>query len=183
MKHNLLQQEGNMSGVLSKKDIKILIMQNPALVEGYVDLEQQLQPNGFDITLRDVAMLQNMGQIGKDNAQRQLPDLAPLIFDNQGFMELIPGSYIITYNEIVHIPTNLMALARPRSSLLRCGVNIGTAVWDAGYSGRSQSLMLVYNSKGFRVQKDARVAQLVFMTLTAETESYAGKYQNENINK
>jgi dUTP pyrophosphatase len=98
-------------------------------------------------------------------------------------MELIPGSYIITYNEIVHIPTNLMALARPRSSLLRCGVNIGTAVWDAGYSGRSQSLMLVYNSKGFRVQKDARVAQLVFMTLTAETESYAGKYQNENINK
>ena len=172
-----------MSGVLSKKDIKILIMQNPALVEGYVDLEQQLQPNGFDITLRDVAMLQNMGQIGKDNAQRQLPDLAPLIFDNQGFMELIPGSYIITYNEIVHIPTNLMALARPRSSLLRCGVNIGTAVWDAGYSGRSQSLMLVYNSNGFRVQKDARVAQLVFMTLTAETESYAGKYQNENINK
>ena len=172
-----------MSGVLSKKDIKILIMQNPALVEGYVDLEQQLQPNGFDITLRDVAMLQNMGQIGKDNAQRQLPDLAPLIFDNQGFMELIQGSYIITYNEIVHIPTNLMALARPRASLLRCGVNIGTAGWDAGYSGRSQSLMLVYNSKGFRVQKDARVAQLVFMTLTAETESYAGKYQNENINK
>ena len=170
-----------MSGVLSKKDIKILIMQNPALVEGYVDLEQQLQPNGFDITLRDVAMLQNMGQIGKDNAQRQLPDLAPLIFDNQGFMELIPGSYIITYNEIVHIPTNLMALARPRSSLLRCGVNIGTAVWDAGYSGRSQSLMLVHNPNGFRVQQNARVAQLVFMTLTAETESYSGKYQNENI--
>ena len=96
-------------------------------------------------------------------------------------MELIPGSYIITYNEIVHIPTNLMALARPRSSLLRCGVNIGTAVWDAGYSGRSQSLMLVYNARGFRVQQNARVAQLVFMTLTEETESYSGKYQNENI--
>ena len=169
-----------MSGVLSRKDIRRLIQQTPSLVEGYIDLEQQLQPNGFDITLRDVAMLQNMGQIATDNAQRQLPDLAPLIFDNQGFMELIPGSYIITYNEIVHIPTNLMALARPRSSLLRCGVNIGTAVWDAGYSGRSQSLMLVYNSNGFRVQQNARVAQLVFMTLTAETESYSGKYQNEN---
>ena len=172
-----------MSGVLSKKDIKKLIQQNPALVEGYIDLEQQLQPNGFDITLRDVADLQNMGQIGKDNAQRQLTDLTPLIFDNQGFIELKPGSYMITYNEIVHIPTTLMALARPRSSLLRCGVSIGTAVWDAGYSGRSQSLMIVYNSAGFRVQKDARVAQLVFMTLSAETEGYAGKYQNENINK
>ena len=88
---------------------------------------------------------------------------------------------MITYNEIVHIPTNLMALARPRSSLLRCGVSIGTAVWDAGYSGRSQSLMIIYNANGFRVQKDARVAQLVFMTLSTETEGYAGKYQNENI--
>jgi len=170
-----------MSGVLSRKDIQRLIQQTPSLIEGYIDLEQQLQPNGFDITLRDVAMLQNMGQIATDNAQRQLPDLAPLIFDNQGFMELIPGSYIITYNEIVHIPINLMALARPRSSLLRCGVSIGTAVWDAGYYGRSQSLMLVYNARGFRIQQNARVAQLVFMTLTAETESYAGKYQNENI--
>jgi dUTP pyrophosphatase len=172
-----------MSGVLSKKDIKKLIQQNPALVEGYLDLEQQLQPNGFDITLRDVAALQNMGQIGKDNAQRQLPDLTTLIFNNQGFIELKPGNYMITYNEIVHIPTTLMALARPRSSLLRCGVSIGTAVWDAGYSGRSQSLMIVYNAAGFRVQKDARVAQLVFMTLSAETEGYAGKYQNENISQ
>jgi dUTP pyrophosphatase len=74
-----------------------------------------------------------------------------------------------------------MALARPRSSLLRCGVNIGTAVWDAGYSGRSQSLMLVSNSLGFRIQQNARVAQLIFMNLSAETEGYAGKYQNENI--
>jgi dUTP pyrophosphatase len=74
-----------------------------------------------------------------------------------------------------------MALARPRSSLLRCGVNIGTAVWDAGYSGRSQSLMLVYNPRGFRIQKNARVAQLIFMPLTTETEGYSGKYQNENI--
>jgi dUTP pyrophosphatase len=170
-----------MNGVLSREDIKRLIQQNPPLIEGYIDLEQQVQPNGFDITVRDIAMLQTMGQIGVDNGQRQLPDLAPLVFDTYGFMELMPGSYIITYNEIVHIPTNIMALARPRSSLLRCGVNIGTAVWDAGYSGRSQSLILVYNPRGFRLQKDARVAQLVFMTLTAETESYAGKYQNENL--
>ena len=67
-----------MSGVLSRKDIRRLIQQTPSLIEGYIDLEQQLQPNGFDITLRDVAMLQNMGQIATDNAQRQLPDLAPL---------------------------------------------------------------------------------------------------------
>ena len=172
-----------MNGVLSRKDIRKLIEQSNPLIDGYIDLEQQLQPNGFDITLRDIASLNTRGQIWVDNAQRQLPDLGPLNFDSQGFIELGPGIYMITYNEIVHIPTNLMALARPRSSLLRCGVSIGTAVWDAGYSGRSQSLMQVLNTRGFRVQKNARVAQLVFMTLSAETEGYAGKYQNENINK
>jgi dUTP pyrophosphatase len=172
-----------MNGVLSRKDMRKLIQQDTPLIEGYIDLEQQLQPNGFDITLRDIASLNTRGQIGVDNAQRQLPDLAPLAFDREGFIEVTPGIYMITYNEIVHIPTHLMALARPRSSLLRCGVNIGTAVWDAGYSGRSQSLMQVLNAKGFRLQKNARVAQLVFMTLTAETEGYSGKYQNENINK
>ena len=170
-----------MNGVLSRKDIRKLIEQSNTLIDGYIDLEQQLQPNGFDITLRDIASLNTRGQIGVDNAQRQLPDLEPLNFDSQGFIELGPGIYMITYNEIVHIPTNLMALARPRSSLLRCGVSIGTAVWDAGYSGRSQSLMQVLNTRGFRVQKNARVAQLVFMTLSAETEGYAGKYQNENL--
>ncbi|MCX6003159.1 MAG: deoxyuridine 5'-triphosphate nucleotidohydrolase [Chloroflexi bacterium] len=170
-----------MNGVLSRKDIKRLMQQNPPLIEGYIDLRQQLQPNGFDITLRDIAMLQTPGQIGIDNSQRQLPDLAPLMFDGLGFVELIPGGYIITYNEIVHMPTDLMALARPRSSLLRCGVNIGTAVWDAGYSGRSQSLLLVYNTRGFSLQKNARVAQLIFLPLTAETEGYSGAYQEENI--
>jgi dUTP pyrophosphatase len=170
-----------MSGVLSRDDIKKLIAQNPPLIEGYINLKQQLQPNGFDITVRDVAMLQTHGQITVDNSQRVLPDLGPLVFDELGFMELMPGSYLITYNEIVHIPTNLMALARPRSSLLRCGVSIGTAVWDAGYSGRSQSLLIVYNQRGFRLQKNARVTQLIFMTLTSQTDSYSGKYQNENI--
>jgi dUTP pyrophosphatase len=169
-----------MSGVLSHKDILKLLQQNPPLIEGYVDLEQQLQPNGFDITVREVATLRTHGQIAVDNSQRQLPDLTPLAFDQSGFMELLPGNYLITYNEIVHIPTSLMALVRPRSSLLRCGVSIGTAVWDAGYSGRSQSLLIVHNHHGFRLQKNARVAQMIFMTLTAETEGYSGRYQNEN---
>jgi dUTP pyrophosphatase len=182
MKHNLSIKicEAEMSGVLSRNDIRILIRQTPPLVEDYVDLEQQLQPNGFDLTLRDIASLDNAGQIAYDNASRKLPDLTPLEFDKEGFEDLIPGSYLITYNEVVHIPTNLMAFGRPRSSLLRCGVSIGTAVWDAGYSGRSQSLLIVHNFKGFRVQKNARVAQLVFMTLSAETDGYNGMYQNEN---
>ena len=106
--------------------------------------------------------------------------MSPLIFDGLGFIDLLPGVYSITYNEIVNLPGNVMALATPRSSLLRCGVTVNTAVWDAGYSGRSQSLLVVYHPQGFRLQKNARVLQLVFIRLTGETAGYRGVYQGEN---
>ncbi len=170
-----------MSAVLSRQDICQLLDQKPPLIESYLNLDEQLQPNGFDLTLREVALLESSGKIAVSDAERRLPELAHLTFDGLGFIELAPGIYTITYNEIVNLPRNVMALARPRSSLLRCGVTVGTAVWDAGYSGRSQSLLVVYNPRGFRLQMNARIVQLVFLWLSQETEGYQGFYQHENI--
>lgn len=170
-----------MTTVLSKEHIRKLLKQKPPLIEDCVDLKEQLQPNGFDLTLRQIALLQSPGKITTSNRQRQVSELAPLVFDGLGFIHLTPGIYSITYNEIVHLPQNIMALATPRSSLLRCGVTVNTAVWDAGYSGRSQSLMVVYNTQGFRLQRNARIVQLIFFRLTGETEGYRGTYQGENI--
>lgn len=170
-----------MSAVLSRQDISQLLGQEPPLIESYLNLDEQLQPNGFDLTLREVALLESSGKIAVKDAERRLPELAPLAFDGLGFIDLMPGIYSITYNEIVHLPRNVMALGRPRSSLLRCGVSVGTAVWDAGYSGRSRSLLLVYNSRGFRLERNARVLQLVFFRLAQETEGYQGAYQHENM--
>ncbi len=161
-----------MTAILSKQDIHRLLQQEPPLIEAYIDLEEQVQPNGLDLTLREVAMLQSSGRIALANNQRSVSDLAPLVFDGLGFIELPPGAYIITYNEIVHLPNNVMALARPRSSLLRCGVTVHNAVWDAGYSGRSRSLLVVYNPQGFCLQRNARIVQLIFLQLTQETEGY-----------
>lgn len=167
--------------VLSRAEIDSLLQREPPLIEGCVNPAEQLQPNGIDLTLRDIALLQTAGRITVDNEHRQVSGLAPLLFDGMGYIDLVPSAYIITYNEIVHLPQDIMALARPRSSLLRCGVNIGTAVWDAGYSGRSQSLLVVYNPQGIRLERNARVMQLVFFRLDQETEGYHGTYQDENI--
>ena len=107
-----------MATVLSSTDIHRLLQQKPPLIEGWVDLEQQVQPNGIDLTLREVALLQSPGRIAVADSQRQVSDLAPLVFNGLDFINLVPGAYIILYNEIVHLPRNVMALARPRSSLL-----------------------------------------------------------------
>jgi dUTP pyrophosphatase len=171
-----------MTTVLSRQDILNLIKSDRPLIEDYRDLNTQLQPNGIDFTVREVAMPQTMGRITVDNSQRLVSELAPLVFDGLGYLELMPGAYIITYNEIVHLPNNIMAISQPRSSLLRSGVTVYGAVWDAGYSGRSRAMMVVFNPRGFRLQKDAAIVQLVFMRLTGNTEGYSGTYQGENIN-
>ncbi len=170
-----------MRTILSNKDIIELVQRKPPLIEGYVNLEDQIQPNGFDLSLKEVALLQTGGQIGVSNTQRIVSDLCPLVYDGMDNLDLVAGAYVITFNEIVHLPKNIMALGAPRSSLLRCGVTVHMAVWDAGYSGRSQSLMIVYNPFTFRLQRNARIAQLVFFELAAETEGYNGFYQGENI--
>jgi dUTP pyrophosphatase len=167
--------------VLSANDIRRLINAQPSLIEGWVNLDEQVQPNGFEITLRDIAAYVNAGQIALTNKDRVLPQLTPLPFGADSFIHLQPGVYLITYNEIVNLPKNIMALGRPRSSLYRCGVGVGMAVWDAGYHGRSQSMLTVYNPHGFRVQQNARVAQLVFLEMTGESEGYKGIYQGENM--
>ena len=168
--------------ILTKSEIETLIKNHqPPLVEGYINLTEQLQPNGIDLTLRDIAHIISAGQIGVSNNDRVISDIEILSFEDTGFISLAPGAYLITYNEIVNMPSDITALGRPRSSLLRCGVDVGTAVWDAGYSGRSQSLFVVHNLAGFRVQRNARIMQLVFFHLNAATSGYDGRYQRENI--
>ena len=118
------------------------------------------------------------GVLSREDIRRALEQTPPLIED---YLDLAPGPYVITFNEVVHLPNNVMALARPRSSLLRCGVTVENAVWDAGYSGRSQALLVVHNPAGFRLERNARVAQLVFFYLSSTTEGYQGVYQGENL--
>jgi len=154
----------------------------PPLVENLCDARQQVQPNGIDLTLKEVALFSSPGSLGPGNQNRVLAGASPLVFDGLGRIDLSPGCYLITYNEVVNLPKNLMALAMPRSSLLRCGVSIHNAVWDAGYSGRSQSLMVVYNSQGFRLYRNARIVQMVFLSLSREVaQGYQGMFQGENI--
>jgi dUTP pyrophosphatase len=169
-------------GILSRDDILKMLGATPPLVENLCDAQQQVQPNGIDLTLKEVALFSSPGSLGPSNQNRVLSGTSPLVFDGLGRVDLLPGCYLVTYNEVVNLPKNLMALAMPRSSLLRCGVSIHNAVWDAGYSGRSQSLMVVYNPQGLRLHRNARIVQMVFLFLSREVaQGYQGMFQGENI--
>jgi dUTP pyrophosphatase len=172
----------NDSGALSREEILTLLASKPPLIENISDIDNQVQPNGCDLTVRDISGLESAGFIGISNSERVLTNTIPMDFDIEGTIHLMPGNYLVTCNEIVNLPKNIMALGRPRSSLLRCGVAVHTAVWDAGYSGRSQALLVVYNPAGFRIARGARFMQLVFFYLSSQvSQGYNGRFQKENL--
>lgn len=140
----------------------------------------QVQPAGIDLTLREVHGLSDAGEIDFDNSKRRISATKKLEFENSK-LRLSQGCYKIVYNEYVDIPLDCAAFGFPRSSLLRCGADVRCAVWDPGYHGRSESLLLVHNPHGITLHKDAKVMQLVFMKLEAKAEKgYEGKYKGEN---
>jgi dUTP pyrophosphatase len=152
------------------------------LVESMIDPETQTQMCGVELTLQKIERFNSAGAVAFDNKERKLPETELVNFDEMGWIELPAGSYLVTFNEIVNIPKDVAAMARARSTLLRCGATLETALWDPGYRGRSQSLLVVYNPQGLKLKKNARLMQLVFLRLENEAEKlYSGKYQGENI--
>jgi dUTP pyrophosphatase len=168
--------------LLEGESLRKRIAGQPPLLEGFVDLETQIQMNGVDFTLREVSRFgAETGAIDFDNSERETPRTESIPPDASGWWRLDPGPYWIVYNEVVNVPPDVFALARTRSSVLRSGAQVVTAVWDSGYSGRSGSLLTVSTPAGIRLKKDARVIQVVFFELEGPAaKTYAGRYQNEN---
>ena len=167
---------------LDRESIGDLVLGKPPLIEEYISLDEQLQPNGFDLTLRDVQNMTSAGSMGDTPDQRELAGTDPVPFGVDGWLDLRPGPYLLTFNEIINLPLNLTALGFPRSSLLRSGVSIHTAVGDAGYRGRPQALMVVHNPAGYRVRRNARLWQLVFFQLARTvSQGYQGRFLGENL--
>ena len=167
-------------GALSRQSILDLLAAPDPLIADYLDLEAQAQPNGFDVTVGELMEYTSAGKLTE--ADRSLSSTRPLQWSASGDLRLKPGPYLAALNERISLPLHIMALMQPRSSLLRSGVTVDTAVWDAGYRGRSQVMLTVLNPHGFRIGRNARIGQLVFFSLDRQLlQGYRGQYQDENL--
>jgi dUTP pyrophosphatase len=143
----------------------------------------QFQPAGIDVTLREAYEFTSAGKIDFDNKERKISDTSPLAFESDE-VRLRPGAYKVMFNEYVRIPTDAAAFCFPRSSLLRCGVSLECAVWDPGYEGRSEALLVVRNEHGVVLKRNAKIGQMVFLKLSEAAKSlYEGVYKGENRSK
>jgi len=170
----------SLSTMLNDKQLRTLITEQ-GLVTNYIDLETQLQPSGFDLSLDSIEEYLGGGAVDFSNKKRVIGETKKLSPDEKGWFNLEKGVYKVVYNEVVKMPLDVAAIARTRSTLLRNGAEVGTAVWDPGYEGRSSSMLTVHNRFGLRLKKDARIAQLIFFHTGEVGKGYSGVYQKERI--
>lgn len=146
--------------------------------------DQQVQPNGVDLTLEAVFEQRDSGHIGidgteiGDRSRRREHVVETFGEEPTDPYYLPPGGYIARYAEIVHIPENHVGFILPRSSLMRNSCMLNTAVWDAGYEGRGEGLLEVHHD--IEIERGARIAQFVLAEADHEG-TYEGSYQGENV--
>ncbi len=164
--------------LLTCNEIKEYIQQG-LLVQHYIDLDTQLQPCGFDVTVAKVFSFKGLGTLDFTNEKRVLPEYVEIKPTNNTWI-LEPGVYHFAMNERIVLPKNIAGLLLPRSSALCCGLEVHSALWDPGYEGRS--FMHVNVTRKVKLHLNARVAQMIFIKLEGEAE-YKGRYKFEDLLK
>ncbi len=169
--------------MLNREEIEKLTKENK-LVEGCVDLATQLTPNGLDLTAANIYEFDTQGVLDFSNNERKIPAGKEIPAqkenpdDKFGWWNLKRGIYKIKTNEVINLPNDLIALALSRTSLLRMGAFTQHGVWDAGFRGKGEFVLVVENPQGLRLKQNARVAQLIFLRMNETEHSYKGIYQN-----
>jgi deoxycytidine triphosphate deaminase len=146
-------------------------------LEGVTD--EQVQPNGVDLTLDGLERQVGTGRLGTDGREiGEREPVEPETTEDGPAYRLEPGAYLAGYGEIVRVPEGHVGFVYPRSSLMRNSCMLHTAVWDAGYEGRGEGLLEVHHP--ILVEPGARIAQ--FVLARADHEGvYEGGYQGEGL--
>lgn len=154
--------------------------------------EKDYQPSGMDLRLGKIFSLdfEEDGLYGLIDGEKLLPEHKPIkpALLNVGKDDYIAGwflnpntPYIAQVHGQIKIGKSNAQFYLPRSTLLRAGVNVYTALGDLGYNGHLSFLMINHGLRPFFIQTGERFAQLVDFEVRGGSESYNGDYQEREI--
>lgn len=172
--------------ILTDSLIRNLIINNN-LVEGYSDLEEQLQPASFDVRLgADILIPQpsrNIVRIGEgDRVVTTQKSLEP-----EGYV-LKPQAFILASSvERVNMPPDIVGVVNGRSTVGRLGmtVHVTAGYIDPGFCGNITLEIYNCGNQNIILYAGDRVAQFVFQQTAAPAEAPYGaegtnsKYQGQ----
>ncbi|MEM4312275.1 MAG: deoxyuridine 5'-triphosphate nucleotidohydrolase [Nitrososphaerales archaeon] len=135
--------------------------------------QEQIQPNGVDLRLDRIYLY-----VGELNLENYKQDELKLLESKDDYYELKKGAYLIDFIETIAIPKDTVGLVLPRSTLLRHGLDIRTALWDSGYYGKGKVMLINYRRYA-KIKRGFRVAQLILIRAEEPKEPYKGQYVGE----
>ncbi len=153
----------------------------------------QLQDHAVDLRLGFTFMIPKLWKITEKGREvldvmhfdKANNDFFEIIELEEGqYFELLPGEHVIVGTlEKISLPNDLMAILYPRSSTNRKGLSLDlTGIVDSGYEGQL-TLPIRNNAKSqvVRLYPGERICQLVFETLTENTNPRKSKYHNKDV--
>jgi deoxycytidine triphosphate deaminase len=157
------------------------------LRRNYPDLdEKQYQPAGIDLRLSKLMILDTNEEVYgiADNVkqlpnQKEVPETAVTIKSSSletGWLIEPHVPYIGVTKEKIKIDSNSAQIYFPRSSLLRAGVDVRTALGDPGFNGHLSFLLINHGVRPFFIKKDERFAQMIDIQVQGSINDYDGDY-------
>lgn len=155
-------------------------------VTGLLNPDKQIGSDGIDLTIKRASAINihSPSVLSEDKqftVHRMIDDIEPETADGWGDVPdgmvgfvLTEGAYDIEFNEFVKIPKGVAAMLLLRSSFVRAGHHMFSGLYDQGFENYAGSVLHICG-EAF-VEKNMRVAQIVFLPSEGSGKLYEGGY-------
>jgi len=152
--------------------------------------EGNVQQQGIDVRVKQVfefdknfdgLLINNIGWIPKEG-KTKLPkevEIEPNRFECGYGWLLYPGYYEITFVEGCSVPNDCCMEFKTRSSVVRCGGEVRSGLFDAGFETEHMGAFLKVEEPMF-IACDSRLAQVIVHGTNKVENTYNGQWQNDN---
>jgi len=135
--------------------------------------EDCVQQAAVDLRLENIWEMHGEFLIDEEKKQhRQTSKLTP---DEEGYYNLAPGSYEVSFDHDISIGADEAALVITRSTLVRNGILMASGLWDPKFVGRGGCCMHV-NGGPMRIKVGTRIGQFVTWKVLNAQGEYDGSY-------
>jgi len=160
--------------ILSNSEIKKQI-EEQNLLENHE--EKNIGGAEVDLRVGKFYRIKSGAMLGVD--ERELPEIEEVAED---WIEVQPSEYILIETlEKVNMPSDIAAWMRHRSTLQRSGVGLLTALIDPGFKGTLTFGLRNFGAHPFKLQRGARVGQIIFQKMSGTGKEYDGRYQGGKV--
>ena len=142
--------------------------------------DNQIQPNAVELTVGAVRKCVSGGTfVLRDNLKQHIEkeEFKPVYEETNDKVYLLEeGVYEIEFEQRVQMGADEVGIVISRSSLMRNGIWMTSALYDSGYVGKMVASLQVPKGTRFEFPKGERLAQFVIFEAEA-LKRYTGSYQ------